>query len=167
MPWLLVPTMLLQQQLHLPRLLCKHRISCDLCLPYCTYISHSHVAIKPTQKVLLCKACIVPARSLLCRLAAFSATSKVDPQGKKKHNQMMHGKPFMDFTAARRRLNIVPRFLRLGALVLLLLLRLLLLLELLLLLFLHTCDMETLGAPLLDSSNQGPILAFMPRIPNQ
>lgn len=44
----------------------------------------------------------------------------------------------MDFTAARRRLNIVPRFLRLGALVLLLLLRLLLLLELLLLLFLHT-----------------------------
>lgn len=72
----------------------------------------------------------------------------------------------MDFTAARRRLNIVPRFLRLGALVLLLLLRLLLLLELLLLL-LHTCDMETLGAPLLDSSNHGPILAFMPRIPNQ
>lgn len=72
----------------------------------------------------------------------------------------------MDFTAARRRLNIVPRFLRLGALVLLLLLRLLLLLELLLLLFLHTCDMETLGAPLLDSSNHGPILAFIPRIPN-
>lgn len=73
----------------------------------------------------------------------------------------------MDFTAARRRLNIVPRFLRLGALVLLLLLRLLLLLELLLLLFLHTYDMETLGAPLLDSSNHGPILAFVPGIPNQ
>ncbi len=92
------------------------------------------------QKVL-CKACIVPARSLLCRLAAFSATSKVDPQGENfsQGNDGSKGKPLsMDFTAARRRLNIVPRFLRLGALVLLLLLRLLLLLELLLLLFLHT-----------------------------
>ena len=105
MPWLLVPTKLLQQQLHLPRpgkqfsgsflvaLMSYHRISCDLFSPYCTYIlqSNPHVSSSKSSSVqgYDAKACIVPARSLLCRLAAFSATSKVDPQGKTVHEYEM------------------------------------------------------------------------------
>ena len=49
--------------------------------------SNPHVSSSKSSSVqgYDAKACIVPARSLLCRLAAFSATSKVDPQGKTFH----------------------------------------------------------------------------------